>query len=167
VAVRGPEDTQPTEPGWWLASDGKWYPPESQPPVAQPQAPSHAWAPKQQSWSPGATAPSWAPATAKRRRIWPWIVGVIVLFLIGVGSCAALISHAAGRHAITQSQFDSVQLGETRSQVEHDLGSPSSRQNFTNTLGTRSCVYYRQKGHIASTYQFCFQGDQLESKNAF
>jgi hypothetical protein len=29
---RGPLDYQPAnEPGWWFASDGKWYPPESQP----------------------------------------------------------------------------------------------------------------------------------------
>jgi hypothetical protein len=31
VDVRGPSDVQPDEPGWWLASDGKWYPPESAP----------------------------------------------------------------------------------------------------------------------------------------
>jgi hypothetical protein len=27
--MRGPLDQQPNEPGWWLAADGKWYPPES------------------------------------------------------------------------------------------------------------------------------------------
>src|SRR2546421_12355981 len=26
---RGPENQQPEEPGWWRASDGKWYPPEA------------------------------------------------------------------------------------------------------------------------------------------
>jgi hypothetical protein len=33
----GPLDTPPEEPGWWLASDGKWYPPE-RPPSWEPQA---------------------------------------------------------------------------------------------------------------------------------
>ena len=27
--------------GWWLASDGKWYPPESSPAPAAPAAPVH------------------------------------------------------------------------------------------------------------------------------
>src|SRR5436305_884812 len=29
--MRGPLDQQPAEPGWWQASDFKWYPPEAQP----------------------------------------------------------------------------------------------------------------------------------------
>jgi hypothetical protein len=28
---RGPLDQRPLEPGWWIASDGRWYPPESAP----------------------------------------------------------------------------------------------------------------------------------------
>jgi hypothetical protein len=38
---QGPLDQQPDEPGWWQASDGKWYPPES----AAPQSPVVAVAP--------------------------------------------------------------------------------------------------------------------------
>ncbi|MDQ1467217.1 MAG: hypothetical protein QOH10_1632 [Actinomycetota bacterium] len=30
---RGPLDREPNEPGWWAASDGKWYPPESSAPT--------------------------------------------------------------------------------------------------------------------------------------
>jgi hypothetical protein len=26
---REPREQQPDEPGWWIASDGKWYPPEA------------------------------------------------------------------------------------------------------------------------------------------
>ena len=90
-----------------------------------------------------------------------------MLFVVGIVSCVAIINHAANQHAITAAQFDSVQLGESRSQVEQDLGSPDSTQNFTNTLGNRSCIYYRQKGHIGSRYQFCFNSDQLDSKNSY
>ena len=39
TAPRGPQPDQPSEPGWWLASDGSWYPPESAPtPPASPTA---------------------------------------------------------------------------------------------------------------------------------
>jgi hypothetical protein len=30
---RGPLDQEPNEPGWWVASDGRWYPPESAAPT--------------------------------------------------------------------------------------------------------------------------------------
>jgi hypothetical protein len=36
---REPRDQQPDEPGWWLASDRRWYPPEAASPPANP-APS-------------------------------------------------------------------------------------------------------------------------------
>jgi hypothetical protein len=32
--AREPKEHEPNEPGWWLASNGKWYPPESAPPAA-------------------------------------------------------------------------------------------------------------------------------------
>lgn len=185
MTIRGPQDSQPAEPGWWLASDGKWYPPESRPGTSPPPPPPTVWAPTEQSWSagpatatqeawgPGATASTWAtPPPTKRRRVWPWVVGVLVVFAVAVGSCVAVIgvaaNHVVNEHAITPSQFDAAQLGKSRSQVEHDLGSPASTQNFSSTLGgTRSCIYYRQKGHIVSRYQFCFQDDRLDSKNAY
>lgn len=31
ASPRAPVHVQPAEPGWWLASDGQWYPPESWP----------------------------------------------------------------------------------------------------------------------------------------
>jgi hypothetical protein len=40
----GAGNSQPPEPGWWLASDGKWYPPESAP--ASAPVPAAAPAPK-------------------------------------------------------------------------------------------------------------------------
>ncbi len=42
-------------PGWWLASDGKWYPPElwTGPPNAGP-----AGMPPTQSWAPGPSGPA-------------------------------------------------------------------------------------------------------------
>lgn len=42
---------RPQGEGWWLASDGKWYPPESRP--APPPAPVPPWAPPAARLSPG------------------------------------------------------------------------------------------------------------------
>jgi TM2 domain-containing membrane protein YozV len=44
----------PGEPGWWQASDGWWYPPESQP----------GYSPGYDTAAAGAYAPAAAPATA-------------------------------------------------------------------------------------------------------
>lgn len=56
TAPRGPQQQRPEEPGWWLASDGRWYPPESAP-VAPPPASGGV--------EPAATgAPTSAPAPA-------------------------------------------------------------------------------------------------------
>lgn len=47
-------------PGWWLASDGKWYPPESAPGARAGQQPSNQWPPPGQQgtgWPP----PGWPP----------------------------------------------------------------------------------------------------------
>jgi hypothetical protein len=37
-SVREPVATQPDEPGWWTASDGKWYPPETTPAWTPPRS---------------------------------------------------------------------------------------------------------------------------------
>ena len=36
VVPRAPVNYQPAEPGWWLATDGNWYPPETPRPAAAP-----------------------------------------------------------------------------------------------------------------------------------
>lgn len=35
---RAPVGYQPAEPGWWLATDGLWYPPERQPTSTKPSS---------------------------------------------------------------------------------------------------------------------------------
>jgi hypothetical protein len=36
--VRAGSDSKPDEPGWWFASDGRWYPPEAVPATGYPSA---------------------------------------------------------------------------------------------------------------------------------
>ena len=58
-------------PGWWRASDGRWYPPEQQPGDAPP-APTPS----------GPSAPSGSP---RRVPWWMVAVGAFVAVVIGVG----------------------------------------------------------------------------------
>ena len=110
---------QPPGPGWWLASDGRWYPPELHPDASKESAPS-AWATPGESetaagWAaPSAPAPTpaapptppWSlppptPAPAKRS---PWLLAVaIVIALIVVGAVAALVTRSSGKSSSSTS----------------------------------------------------------------
>ena len=57
-------------PGWWMASDGKWYPPESAPATSVPPP-----APEQ-------------PKKPLYKRVWFWLLLVVVL---GCGGCTAVV----------------------------------------------------------------------------
>lgn len=70
---------QPQGPDWWLASDGRYYPPQSAP---QPGAPPSAW---QQP-----------PQQPKRRRTAVWLVVVALLLVFSLGSCAACVALFGG-----------------------------------------------------------------------
>jgi hypothetical protein len=72
---RGPRDQQPEEPGWWLASDGKWYPPESAPTQQQPTAP-------QTQQLPAGTLPS--SGTRWFEQTWFLIVALLFCFPVGL-----------------------------------------------------------------------------------
>jgi len=65
----------PLPPGWWLASDGRWYPPELHPSVLPASAPTGA-------------GPLQSPGHARRARVRsPWIWGgaiTLALVLVGV-----------------------------------------------------------------------------------
>ena len=105
-------------PGWWVASDGKWYPPEQmpqpQPPQATPvapvvvPAPVGADAPMGPGWwqatdgrwyppQPGAypAGPNQYPAGPKKpvyKRVWFWLLVVLAL---GIGGCVTIVSVAS------------------------------------------------------------------------
>jgi uncharacterized RDD family membrane protein YckC len=48
----------PPRPGWWIASDGRWYPPELHPSVRRPQPPAPPPAPAAQPPAPAAQPPT-------------------------------------------------------------------------------------------------------------
>lgn len=84
---RGPLDHQPDEPGWWLASDGKWYAPElAAPTQAVPVTPLEQTAAMS---TVGRTSKTKSPM--ERVRAWPlWakiaIPVVAVLLIAGIAS---------------------------------------------------------------------------------
>jgi hypothetical protein len=80
----------PPAPGWWLASDGNWYPPAgdaaASAPTAPPAAPSGTSVPA--SSTEPATPPEPAAASSAPKRpvkILPILVGVLVVFVLIVG----------------------------------------------------------------------------------
>lgn len=61
---RGPQSSQPEEPGWWQASDGLWYPPESAPGASPVPPPAPESVPPVAEPAPSPAAPPMAAATA-------------------------------------------------------------------------------------------------------
>jgi len=71
-------------PGWWLASDGRWYPPDQAPPVPPPET----WA-----------APPAGPPPRPRRANGPLIVLVSVLGALGLVLLGVLVLRSLGGEA--------------------------------------------------------------------
>lgn len=86
-------DEQPG-PGWWLASDGRWYPPEQAPAPPPPTWPSPSAAPAEQqpAWSapPPAVPP---PPTPKRSTGAKVVIALVVLVgvLLLLGGVVAVL----------------------------------------------------------------------------
>ncbi len=87
-------------PGWWLASDGRWYPPELAPADPSGTTPAPQW------WTPAhVPAASVSSALATALRITFWIVAGLsgVRLLLNV---AAWVTYANFHDAGTRSTFD-------------------------------------------------------------
>jgi hypothetical protein len=90
----------PNGPGWWQASDGRWYPPEShpgyQPPLAAPPAPTSYATPPTPYAAPGAPQLGYVPTASgpKKKGMPTWakvllILGLLLVLL--VGGCAVFV----------------------------------------------------------------------------
>ena len=74
-------------PGWWIASDGKWYAPEQAP--AAPPAPAPPPVPTAGAQAPAASMPAEQPKKPVYKRVWFWLLIIVVL---GVGGCTATLA---------------------------------------------------------------------------
>jgi hypothetical protein len=93
-------------PGWWLASDGRWYPPEQAPGVmpppppqfqayqggaptlTAPTIPAYRPVPPAQFAHPGAYHAPTSAAPRRKKRRWPWVVLALVAAMIVAGAIA-------------------------------------------------------------------------------
>ena len=91
-------------------------------------------------------------------------IGAILL----IGGCAAFFVGVIDEiedSTITRSEFDSVELGTTRAEVEDRLGDPETVGEFVGG----ECIYYNEAGNddLDDPYlELCFAGGVLESKFA-
>lgn len=89
-------------PGWWLASDGQWYPPETAPdlqgrPAAatapSPSAGPNGYVEPSPSFSPPSASPTpaTAPGSANSQLLVAAVVAVVAIAVIGVLIAASII----------------------------------------------------------------------------
>lgn len=120
----------------------------------------------------------------KHRSRWPWVLlGIAAFMVIGFVGCAALlvggvneaaksISRDQEQHAISQAQFDLVQIGTPKAAVLSGLAKqPTDTSTFQSKAGDvtvkSDCIYYWESGEtFGSWYQFCFdESGNLQTKS--
>lgn len=132
---------QPQGPGWWRASDGRWYPPQPpQPGPPYPPQPGQLFMPHQQYGPPPQPPP--APRTRNRGCIVAVVVVVIVL-LAGVGVAGYFIYRAV--NTVTEIAGGVGSFGEANCPTEQDVtsivGSPVTLAVSGNVVVASGCSY--------------------------
>ena len=103
-------------------------------------------------------------------------VGVVLVLAVLIGGCFAFTGGGDDEtQAITLEEFDSVEVGATRQQVEDELGSSANAEELARVgiklpqKGPATCIYYPEEGKALGkgrTFQFCFTDDKLGFKKA-
>jgi len=106
----------PQGPGWWQASDGKFYPPQA--PTAPP--------PPQQSPMAGPQMMGAPPATGMSGCLKAFLIVLAIAFVLGLGSCVVLV-------VIADDVVDEVEqdLAEEDEREARDIGELDCRTNDT------------------------------------
>lgn len=146
----------PQGPGWWLASDGRWYPPEARSPAAPPPPPPAPGAPGgRPPWAqpPGTvpsvprythevTTPRQAPVRDRGSR--NWIIAIVVVGVL-VGLPIAIAIAVA---ALRTSTSDAPTRSRTRDTVFADESGPVPSEigceTELRTVKTATEAYYAQ-----------------------
>lgn len=105
------------------------------------------------------------------------LVVVIVLIAAAVSSGVDGVEAERDRHGITAKQFRSIKQGTTRRTIERRFGEPENAQEFEQQIpelqdqpARSSCIYYVEKDKPlfeGRSFQFCFDGRRLTSKNQY
>jgi hypothetical protein len=142
-------------PGWWQASDGKWYPPE-QAPGAQPAPPAQPVQPQWGQQAPTGFASDGSPPPKKSKTTRNVLIAVLAVFLLLGGGCAALLF--AGSSALNEA-VDSVNDDLESSGAAAD-GEPAGDNTTVPQAETSdaTCVYIGTGG---------FRGDGMQVEVSF
>ena len=105
------------------------------------------------------------------------VIGAIVAGCIGIvlllGGCAVLFvavtNEVTDNYEISEAQFNSIQLGSTRADVENRLGDPLDRFHEKDPpQGEVLCISYTQEDgdlfDVFDPYEFCFVDGRLYEK---
>ncbi len=114
--------------------------------------------------------------SVRKRRFVKTLVASAALALV-VGGCGDSsdtkkrdASAQSDVSSVTQSQFDSVETGDAREDVEDELGKPDFVNDSDVTIAGEnkkmSCLTYRRSSQ-GSAFQFCFVDGELSSKKAY
>lgn len=116
-------------PGWWQASDGKWYPPETAAGAAAPPPPGYAPPPEVKKGMPGCL--KWG------------LVSLVIVVVLGVG-CTALLSEGAKEvsknidQSLEEQKQDALDDVELVDCTTDDLGFMAATLKVTNDSSERS-----------------------------
>jgi hypothetical protein len=140
---------QPQGPGWWQASDGRWYPPQPPPRPAPPDVPYQQYA--QQPPQPGAPNVPYQPymqqqppprRTQNRGCI---IAAIVTLAVLVVGAGIAGYYIYRGVSAVKEIAGGAAPFGEARCPTEQDvsstIGSPVTLVVSGNVVVASGCSY--------------------------
>ena len=127
-------------PGWWQASDGKWYEPQAQSAVGPPASAADVspgpgfWRSTDGNWYPPQAPPGNQPKKKIYKRVWFWI---LVIVFLGMGGCTAAliggtaaVDHAAHvTHTVVYSVIGSGQANDiTYSTLQEGSGQNGTAQ---------------------------------------
>ena len=136
-------------PGWWRATDGKWYPP--QPPVAQqpaPPPPTAAEAPQGPGWWQASDGRWYPPqpsgpvqvqvevSTPKKpvyKRVWFWLLMIFLGFIVLIIALIAAAGTAINKANTTQHTIVYSVTGTGAATITYD--SFDNNHNGTTQLG--------------------------------
>ncbi len=92
-------------PGWWQASDGKWYPPEQNPGNQNASTQPGTWSPQQQPVLG-------SPQQPKKRHLFLKIVGGLFAFFILLGIVGAISDPESSKDAFKEGFESASETGE-------------------------------------------------------
>jgi hypothetical protein len=130
VSTAGPTPPTPPRPGWWLASDGRWYPPTAQPAPQAPVASEVPTAAVNQIWAnpaaPGGAVPSspWSVDQVQSRAA---VAAAIPARASGSRSLLPLVGVALGLVAVAAGVFAGVRVLNGKSGSQAFLAQPPAQ----------------------------------------